>query len=382
MEKLVLTTIGDIKHAELTSMFQSQGVAIVEREAHNSKTKELLFYCSPESYLAFFNVSKSDIVNKLAVWEKETLVQLDYVISNPERCLLIELEFAIQNPSEFNLYIKENLNIVLAENSIECFDATKQMQSCILLIDEDIQDTYEEIAAAADLYNKEGNQAVIERLSLYARDQQNKIDDKELLQVKHTEEIKKANAKCAKVEAELVNIKTEKEQNNVERAELNSVKELALLQINQLQEELETLFIEKEQAQALYAKEINEAENKVNDLTAKKAEFNSANELSLLQINQLQEELGTLFIEKQQVQALYAKEINESENKVNDLTAKKTALNLQNELGLSQINQLQEELEYYFMKLQNKKGQETTLKIPVVNIAQMKTSMQLVRLLK
>jgi len=607
MKKLVLTTTGDIKHAELASMFQSQGVTLVEREAHESETKELVFYCSPESYLAFFNIPESDIANKLTVWEKETLAQLDYVISNPERCLLIELEFAIENYTEFSHYIEENLNIVLTGNNIGCFDTTKQIQSCILLIDDDIQDTYEEITAAADLFNRECNQTVIERLSLYAREQQNKIDDKELSQVKHIEEVKKANAKCAEVEAELVTIKTKKEQFNVERAELNSANELALLQINQLQEglktakvenesisadkkrlrnertelkseneltllqikqlqeELETIFvekeesqiqhaksigkakaiannltinletakvesesisadkkqlnsevelallqinqlqeeleatfvekdqsqiqhtkaiseadakahdltikletavaenesisvdkeqlnsekfelnsenevalrqinqlqeelevivIEKEQSQVQYAKAIDESENKVNDLTIKletaeakkeslsvdkeqlnseKSERNSENELALLQINQLQEEFEAIFTEKEQMQLLHAKAINKAETKVNELTAKledsktentnlsqekdklntiKTEVNLDNELALLQINQLQEELEYYFIKLQNKKYQEVTLKIPVVNIAQMKASMQLVRLLK
>ncbi|NQZ87262.1 MAG: hypothetical protein HRT54_06745 [Colwellia sp.] len=548
MKNLVLTTIGDMKHAELASMFQSQGVTLVEREAHESEIKELMFYCSPESYLAYFNVPESDVANKLAVWEKETLAQLDYVISNPERCLLIELEFALQNLCEFGHYIKDNLNITLAENMLGCFDATKQIQSCILLIDDDVQDTYEEIAAAADLYNKEGNQTVIERLFLYSSAQQNQIDDIALLQIKNSEESEKANAKCAELEVALVNLNNEQEQLqanqisaieraetkvdglgtkletayadnnsikeeinqlNVERAELKSESEMALLQINQLQEELESLFVEREQSQSRIEEE---SKTKVNGLNTKlesaytenktysleKKQFNkhvgkleTELETSLLQINQLQAELESIFVEKEQLntevvklnskselsvlkikhlqeelevnlasteniqteqtkfietaqikannlivklenckgenkhlclekeqlntyisglnsefkqlQMQHTKATQETETKVNGLTAKlersraentnisqekdhlntkKTELNSENELALLQINQLQEELEYYFMKLQSNKGQELALKTPVVNIVQMKASLQLAKILK
>lgn len=167
---------------------------------------------------------------------------------------------------------------------------------------------------------------------------------------------------------------------------LNSENELALLQISQLQEELEQVHIESARDKVTF-------EQKEQQLTAEKAShdeqlvllntqqttFNDENKLALLQINQLQQELeaSNLNYEKLQKQfneknkellqlkngsyekmsnSISVEEYNanskEHQARIQQLELKVIDLEAENELGLLQINQLQEELEFYYIKHQ------------------------------
>jgi|GEM_PF-5995190 len=156
---------------------------------------------------------------------------------------------------------------------------------------------------------------------------------------------------------------------------LTSESELALRQISQLQEELELSFINSEQFKDDYKVSIEQlakAERQLELLT-------SENELALLQINQLQEELEQTFLHNQtllqkiehknvelkQLKDEYNQKMansisveqsiandNEYQAKINDLELKVCDLESENELALLQISQLQEELEFYYIKFQ------------------------------
>ncbi|MDO6617608.1 hypothetical protein [Shewanella sp. 6_MG-2023] len=172
-----------------------------------------------------------------------------------------------------------------------------------------------------------------------------------------------------------------------------SENKLALLQVHHLQEELEQTFInaqklETEKNSALIESGRNQMTNKKNkqlmdqltvsnnkieslsqNLEQQKSMFEenkAENELALLQVHQLQEELEHTFLKTQKLQnekeelvssisSLKSKVSNLSNNltaKNNEQSELESDLESENELAILQIHQLQEELEYYYLKYQ------------------------------
>lgn len=270
MKELVLTTLGEIKQQELQRDFTESGITIVERKNKQAETMELMFYCSPEIYLAENAADKSCSV-LLAEWEDKTQQLLNYTIENPEHCVLIDLGFVLSNPSEFVAFIKQTLNIELSSTQYGRLDNSQLAMQCTQLIDCDsTQECYEDIMAAADLFDEKSGQAVAERLKSY------------LLAI----ELESGKLKAERDEA--------KAQVETKTKDLESENELALLQVHQLQEELESesgkLKAERDEAKAL-------AETTTKDLECE-------NELALLQIHQLQEELEFYYMKLQSVSSV------------------------------------------------------------------------------
>jgi hypothetical protein len=113
---------------------------------------------------------------------------------------------------------------------------------------------------------------------------------------------------------------------------------LALLQINQQQEELETSYLNAKELKGEFATQTSGLETHLADLKVE-------NELALLQINQLQEELEATYLNAEKVKGELAVGAKALETQFSELTA-------ENELSLLQINQLQEELEHYYIQYQ------------------------------
>jgi len=147
--------------------------------------------------------------------------------------------------------------------------------------------------------------------------------------------------------------------------ELTSENELSLLQVQQLQEELEATYSDYKTSEEKLKFNIEanqktvvtlsglEVSNK--QLTQEKTilessitELTSENEVSLLQVQQLQEELEVLFLENNELKHVEKKLTEQNINKKD----KEQLLDLKadNEIALLQIQQLQEELEFYFSK--------------------------------
>ncbi|TCS41952.1 hypothetical protein [Reinekea marinisedimentorum] len=153
--------------------------------------------------------------------------------------------------------------------------------------------------------------------------------------------------------------------------DLTNESELSLLQINQLQEELEQqvsklISLEQASKQAQESLAQKEAENasikqEASQLKGEHQNLAAENELLLLQINQLQQELETSVLEasKQKDHAAKAdeasqkalSELNKANAAAETLQTQVAELTAENELSMLQINQLQEELEFYYGKL-------------------------------
>jgi hypothetical protein len=120
--------------------------------------------------------------------------------------------------------------------------------------------------------------------------------------------------------------------------DLTAENKLALLQINQLQEQLEATYLNAEKVKGELAVGSTAL---VTQLTKFKAE----KELAAVQINQLKEELETAYSNAKELKGKSATRATTLEKSLSELTA-------ENELALLQINQLQEELEHYYIQYQ------------------------------
>ena len=161
-----------------------------------------------------------------------------------------------------------------------------------------------------------------------------------------------------------------------ENRELKSESELLLLQTQQLQEELESVVAEANNSKAAVVdldSKYKEATNKLTQaneekqkLAKEKAEQESENELLSLQIQQLQEELESVFAEAKNSKTLVADLDNKYKEATNMLTQaseekqrlekEKAEQVKENELLSHQAQQLQEELEATFLELSNLKA--------------------------
>ena len=184
-----------------------------------------------------------------------------------------------------------------------------------------------------------------------------------------TDEASKVNI----INSQLIQSKS-KFENNI--AQLKSENELSLLQVQQLQEELENSYQEQKRTQdkltknkSLLDKVTDEASKakKINSqLIQSKSKFEnniaqlkSENELSLLQVQQLQEELEMLYQHQVMTEKKLALNIEASDKVATEMSVIQKSYNQQaelvaeNEIALLQIQQLQEELEFYFAKYQS-----------------------------
>ena len=171
-----------------------------------------------------------------------------------------------------------------------------------------------------------------------------------------------------------------------EKSSVQSENELLLLQLHQVQEELEQTFIQKKQGEGESKKMsdlIETQEKQLETLNKENAalkqnsekqthqshEFESENELLLLQLHQVQEELEQTFIQKKQGEGESKKMsdlIETQEKQLETLNKENAALKQnsekqthqshefesENELLLLQLHQVQEELEHYFSENQ------------------------------
>ena len=208
-------------------------------------------------------------------------------------------------------------------------------------------------------------------------------------------------------------------QNNVD---VQSENELLILQIGQLQEELEStnsqstnelqqmthdidkkneqlkeiLAIEKgllqqivklEEAISIQKTEFAEIASKalalntkkqldVKDNEMNKAEFtlqlrqrSEENDLFVLQIGQLQEELEALYLSNQQLSS-QKNEQNQLLDRQSEVQQQMQAIEAENEIATLQINQLQEELEFYYQQLQEKESKILTTQLDNLQVSQ------------
>lgn len=199
-------------------------------------------------------------------------------------------------------------------------------------------------------------------------------------------------------------------------SELTSENELSLLQVQQLQEELESTFIQMKTSEEKLNLSAELANNTKKDLASANSnniqlakdktklesnisELTAENELSLLQVQQLQEEFETTYNQykvseeqlnhelKQKLQLskdASRKNIDELSKAAENNNKQVSELQIENEIALLQIQQLQEELEFYFIKFQSLSSNSFISNVTPINITdkRFEKSLNLAKLLK
>ncbi|MDD8059338.1 hypothetical protein [Shewanella metallivivens] len=306
-----------------------------------------------------------------------------------QELLTNENELALQQISQLQEELEQsfiNSEQLKADNQVNLellAQAERQQESLIrenelaLLQISQLQEELEQSFVNSEQF-KADNQVNLELLAQAERQQESLIRENELA-------LQQIGQLQEKLEQSFVNSEQLKADNQAnlellaqaERQQESLIREneLALQQIGQLQEKLEQSFVNSEQLKA-----DNQGNLELLVQTERQKEFlTSENELALLQISQLQEELEQTFLNNQtlsqkiehknaelkQLKDEYNQKMansisieqsiandNEYQAKINALELKVCDLESENELALLQINQLQEELEFYYIKFQ------------------------------
>jgi hypothetical protein len=404
-------------------------------EIDSGDAKFVVLYSSPEVFLAALGheaISNLDQAEQQWLPQTELLTQL--YLAHKDNALLVDSEQCEVNFEDFTTLLNRKFNIDSQLSNTCNIDGRLNNQGAELLIQSlqltfvtalcdnyDIQSTYENVVSAADLlavsngYSPEDRainqrdkcRRLVKKIETKYSEYTGLVKDNDLssLQVKQLQELleiafneqktsekqlalsKKASDKVSK---ELSTIQKSNNQLAQDKSTLeNDTKglsaknELLLMQVQQLQEELETgyhqlsksegqLALDKE-ASAKVADALSSIQKNNNQITQDKSnlendivELNTGNELSLLQIQQLQEELETVYHQQKTSEeklafnkddsAKAADELFAIQKSNNQLAQDKSTLkndlkelSAENDLSLSllqlQVQQLQEELE-------------------------------------
>jgi hypothetical protein len=375
-------------------------------EVDNNDIKYVLFYNSPEAFLSEGgNKSIGNLVTAEQQWLPQTELLSQFYLAHKTNAILVNSEQCEINTDAFTALVNKKFNIDSQVSNIKKIseklnnDANKLLDQSLKvtilteLSDNDaIQNTYENITSAADLLVASDDYTLENRAIILLDNCQKLVDKINDKYSKYTYLVKQNESSLTQVQQlqEELESKTSQHKTSEEKLKLNTV--LAY----KTNDELTTANSNYNQL----AQEKIKIENRITQLTSK-------NELSLLQIQQLQEELEATLIEnitseeKLKLNTELANKTNDelttANSNYNQLAQEKikivnsiTQLTNENELSLLQIQQLQEELEATFienktteekLKLNTELANRTNDELTIVNsnnkqLAQEKTKLE------
>jgi len=313
----------------------------------NSDKTFAFFFCSPEYYLATMEDATSDDENIdqkecLDNWLEGARKIWGFYVSYPDSTLLINIEDVAKDPLSNASKVFEFVGCELDDNDIDNNQAPNSVNTAmpnpienlsLLLLQNikletikassELNELYENLALTSILADNALTYQASERANIRLSECQNLIAMISTRQVQLETEsalLAASNSELigdnAKLKAEFTSRTSALE---LSLSELTAENKLALLQINQLQEELETTFLNASELKSELAVGKSTLETHLAELTAE-------NELALLQINQLQEELEHYYIQYQKMTYSPNTEISY----VTDLNRVKVSLSLMN----------------------------------------------------
>ncbi|MEI6334522.1 MAG: hypothetical protein WCS87_08190 [Methylococcaceae bacterium] len=325
----------------------------------DSQTRFVLVYASPTYALAQLlrdeEATPVLVENLCSSWARVNEELLGFYNRNQERCLLVNVE-ALSLPRADNLITdsRNRLGLNLFAPAEECGaspinDAVfKLLATSLLQAYPAVQELYQELESVADIIcdSSEPPKDLLAQAYHQYRDFTLLHDDVVVESTQLSEQVTKLQAQLTQLQQELAIEKKKPELNN-QLAALEKENELLLLQLHQVQEELEHVF-----------------------LAGEKQKLDSKDQLLKLdsQLVKTQQELATekkkpdLSSQLQKLQSQLAETQQElaTEKKKPNLSNQLAAQEKENELLLLQLHQVQEELEHYFLEYQKAlQGQAT-----------------------
>jgi hypothetical protein len=336
----------------------------------NSDKTFAFFFCSPEYYLAKIEDTTSDgekidQQECLDNWLEGARKIWEFYVCYPDSTLLINIEDVAKDPLSNASKVLEFLGCELDDNdndntqgpnSVITAMANPIEKLSLLLLQNmkldtikassDLSELYANLALTSILADSALSYDASERAGMRLSECQKLINVISTAQVQlesesasfaaYNSELIEDNAK---LKAEFTSRTSALESNLSEHTAEN---ELTLLQINQLQEELEATYLNAEKVKGELAVDLTA-------LGTQLTKFKAENELAAVRINQLKKELGTAYSNSKELKGESATRSSALETSLSELTA-------ENELALLQINQLQEELEATYLNAEKVKG--------------------------
>ena len=231
------------------------------------------------------------------------------------------------------------------------------------VLEETLQQSVEKEKTQAEQLNEKGMALTVAQQELQLVTLQLSQLQQELESVSAKEQTLQTALQSAKAEAEQA--KSKGSQSDTKYNETCAELELATLQISELQQELESVSAKEQNLQTAIQSakaEAVQAKSEASQSASKYKESSAELELATLQLGQLQEELEQLFAKEQAA----TKALSDAETA--QVAAKQNADEATAQLGVSQqeielltlqLNQLQEELEHYFVAYQKLKAESS-----------------------
>ncbi|XYB84564.1 hypothetical protein ACSTKM_14435 [Vibrio parahaemolyticus] len=315
-QKYIIDAIGSLGIDSITQQFTKHGINVVSESHQDNKTQRLVFFCPLEVFL-LGEESNTPHVEQIDSWTEKTQALFNQAMAASDSVVLIDLGNAISDPNGFNQSITDLFNLdapfepIFDVDWLDLVHYSLSIQECY-----QAQSIYENLLAAADIIQDIDRCSIADRASNYINQLRASVEKGIQQQDQLKEKVQDLVSSISTLETRISELTTEnteltesKDILESQRQNLVTEGELSLLQSHQLQEELEAL----QQTSQVKESSILILETRISELTATNTE--------------LTEEKSLLESEKQ-------------------------ALVEENELSLLQIHQLQEELEHYYLKLQ------------------------------
>ncbi|MDO6691939.1 hypothetical protein Q4574_01525 [Aliiglaciecola sp. 3_MG-2023] len=384
----------------------------------NGSVKSLVFYCEPDLSVAHALAEKlmtaEECLAASETWKQEVQSAFKIYRKYKTSCLLVSCQDVFENSNESQSAISAFVKTQMQIKHKQLFVPQDRLLAAKLLLQEqdDLFDYYDEIRSDLPVFGKfkvSGGGEVSE-LSAFALDviEEHQIVAHNLTQSvkKHLEDIARLESKiqydkkqysdllqeqeslktnCEILSQKLSDLYDEKDKLKSQIKEGSEESGLQMLLINQLQEELELKYEQsklntqkihqlerklvetrsetevQKQLVSKLQKELKQSIETFTDTNQKCIQLenqleqaSNGSELMLLQIGQLQEELEFTCSKHSKIQEQFLAYKNQVLTEQNVYVDKIRDLEVEKSLTTMQIHQLQEELEYYYQKLQEK----------------------------
>lgn len=379
-------------------------------EVDSHATKFVILYKSPEAFLAALgHEAISNVAQAKEQWLPQIELLTQFYLAHKDNALLLDSEHCETNFIEFRALLDSKFNIEsqLSKtsdiNELPFDDAPKLLKQSLqmalaraLIDDYDTQSAYENLLGAADLLIASNVYTAEERASIKYDHCQGLVGKIKRQYSAYTEIVKDNESSLLTVQQLQEKLDSECEQNKIlelqvkdnesirkkldenilsllaNSEQLEGEKDIALLQIEQLQEDVEAAYslqksIEKKLALSLeaYAKvleELTPVQESNKRLAQEKLELRSLDEQTTVQLMLLQKQLESACRENKILENQLTdnqsvrKEIDLNILKLNSKNEQLNELEAENAIALLQIQQLQEELEFYFIEYKSLKN--------------------------
>jgi hypothetical protein len=326
-------------------------------EVVSNDAKFVMLYNSPEAFLSALG---HEAINNLAQAEQQWLPQTEMLtqlyLAHKDHAILVNSEQCEDNFDEFISLLNTKFNIDSEPSTINTdvqlnnegarlLIKSLQLTLVIALSDNyDIQSTYENVMGASDLLVANNDYSPEERTCIHRDECEELVTQIILHRSDYIGLVKENESALSKNQALKADLKTIYKEQKTSQKQLTRNKKSA----KKVAEEL--ILLRKSNVR------LGEDELK---LKSEIKELSTENELSLLQMHQLQEELESVFNQNQAVETQLADNnflqevLDENTVNLRSNNEQISDLKAENEIALLQIQQLQEELEFYFIKYQS-----------------------------